>query len=215
VPFRSSLAVCAVALAAVGSSAAQTGNPLLSVAVDGPGRGTIVSKPAGISCPGTCSAGFPTGTRVTLTAVPESGSHPFGGPTVDYYLSAWGGACVGNVPTCVVTLDSDRSVTASFAEVLGDPLFEIAGAKVAIVRAKESRRIVVSFRASRAGSGTLRLVRRARTAFRTRVRAKPGRNRLVVALPRKLRAGRYEVEVDVTGLNGAGHIRKVLRIPPA
>ncbi len=38
------------------------------------GSGVVTSSPAGISCPGTCTARFPTGTEVTLTAVASSGS---------------------------------------------------------------------------------------------------------------------------------------------
>lgn len=38
------------------------------------GSGVVTSSPAGILCPGTCTARFPTGTEVTLTAVASSGS---------------------------------------------------------------------------------------------------------------------------------------------
>jgi hypothetical protein len=37
----------------------------------GNGSGSIVSEPAGISCPPTCTAPFPAGTRVTLVARPD------------------------------------------------------------------------------------------------------------------------------------------------
>lgn len=38
------------------------------------GSGTVTSSPAGINCPGTCSASFANGTLVTLTPVAASGS---------------------------------------------------------------------------------------------------------------------------------------------
>src|SRR6185437_6984377 len=39
----------------------------LTVNVDGAGSGTITSSPAGINCPGTCSANFTGNPQVTLT----------------------------------------------------------------------------------------------------------------------------------------------------
>ena len=46
----------------------------LSVSFSGTGSGRVVSTPAGIDCPGACSAGFPIPTRVELTAQADSGS---------------------------------------------------------------------------------------------------------------------------------------------
>ncbi len=66
--------------------------------------GTIVSSPAGLSCPGTCTANFDQGQLVTLTAQPGSGSR----------LQAWGGACTGR-GACSVTADGAKSVSATFA----------------------------------------------------------------------------------------------------
>ena len=63
-------------------------------------RGAIVvSVPAGINCAGvqTCSASFPTGTRVTLKA----GS------------ARWGGACAGSGVECTIVVDRPTSVSAS------------------------------------------------------------------------------------------------------
>jgi hypothetical protein len=65
--------------------------------------GTIVSSPAGLSCPGTCTASFDQGQVVTLTAQPGSSSR----------LEAWGGACSGR-GACSVTVDAAKSVTATF-----------------------------------------------------------------------------------------------------
>ena len=75
----------------------------LSVAKNGAGSGTVTSSPAGISCGSTCSANFASGTAVTLTATPASGS-AFGG---------WSGACTGT-GTCSTTMTAARSVTATF-----------------------------------------------------------------------------------------------------
>jgi beta-glucanase (GH16 family) len=75
----------------------------LSVTRAGAGTGTVTSNPGGINCGSTCSASYASGTAVTLSAAPASGS-TFGG---------WSGACVGT-GTCVTTMTAARSVTATF-----------------------------------------------------------------------------------------------------
>jgi phospholipase C len=75
----------------------------LSLAFSGSGSGTVSSSPLGIDCSKPCSALFDTGTRLVLTASPGSSSS-FGG---------WAGACSGT-GSCVVTLNSNDSVTATF-----------------------------------------------------------------------------------------------------
>jgi hypothetical protein len=76
----------------------------LTVLSAGPGTGTVSSSPSGISCPSTCIASFSSGTSVTLGATPGSES-VFGG---------WSqGGCAGT-SACVVALNSNTSVTATF-----------------------------------------------------------------------------------------------------
>lgn len=75
----------------------------LTVSRSGSGGGAIVSSPDGIDCGQTCSASFPMGTAVTLTATPE-GTASFTG---------WSGDCEGT-GTCSLTMDADRSVVARF-----------------------------------------------------------------------------------------------------
>ncbi len=87
--------------------------PVLTVIVQGSGTGTVTSSPAGINCPQTCNASFNTGTQVTLTATPATGSS----------FAGWGGACSGSSPTCVVTLSTSLSATANFN--LGAPLLTV------------------------------------------------------------------------------------------
>lgn len=67
------------------------------------GNGTVVSAPDGINCGTNCSASFTNGTSVTLSATPADGNR----------FSGWSGACTGT-GACVVTMDSAKSVTASF-----------------------------------------------------------------------------------------------------
>jgi len=79
----------------------------LTVTTAGTGTGTVTSAPAGITCPGTCTANFASGASVTLTAAPAAGS-TFGG---------WSGACSGTTPTCTVTVSAAATATASFSQV--------------------------------------------------------------------------------------------------
>jgi hypothetical protein len=81
-----------------------TNNFALTVSEIGTGSGTVMSAPAGIVCPTTCSANFASGTSVTLTAVAAEGS-TFAGWT--------GGGCSGS-GTCVVTVTAATPVTATF-----------------------------------------------------------------------------------------------------
>ncbi|MBI4824805.1 MAG: InlB B-repeat-containing protein [Nitrospirae bacterium] len=77
----------------------------LSVNLAGSGSGTVGSSPAGLICgPTTCSGQFPNGTNVTLVAAPTTGST----------FTSWSGGCTGT-GVCVISMTSDKSVTASFA----------------------------------------------------------------------------------------------------
>ena len=79
----------------------------LRVHVEGAGRGSVTSSPAGIACPGTCVATFAPGAAVTLTADPD----PWSGIT-------WSDDCAGTDPHgCAVTMDQARTVTATFADL--------------------------------------------------------------------------------------------------
>src|SRR5207247_1604848 len=77
----------------------------LTVTKTGSGSGTLTSSPAGIDCGATCSASFASGTSVTLTAAPASGSA----------FTGWSGAGCSGAGTCVVTMSAAQSVTASFS----------------------------------------------------------------------------------------------------
>jgi phospholipase C len=82
----------------------------LTVNVAGAGTGTVTSNPAGINCPGTCSANFTGNPQVTLTASPGTG---FG-------FGTWTGTGVsscGSQPTCTVSLNGSN-VTANFTASL-------------------------------------------------------------------------------------------------
>jgi hypothetical protein len=88
------------------SFVAQPINHALSLTVSG--QGAVNSQPMGIGCSGgntgNCSARFPAGTQVVLSAVPAQGQ----------VLQAWGGACSGNAGSCTLGLSEARQVTAQF-----------------------------------------------------------------------------------------------------
>jgi hypothetical protein len=69
----------------------------LSISNIGDGQGNVSNNPAGKT--------FKKGTKVTLTASPNSNS----------IFSGWGGACSGKPSTCTVTMNSNQTVTASFS----------------------------------------------------------------------------------------------------
>ena len=78
-------------------------NVALTVTSAGSGSGTVTSTPAGINCPGTCTANFASGTQVTLTATPGT----------SYTFDGWSGACSGTAG-CTITLTAAETATATF-----------------------------------------------------------------------------------------------------
>ena len=96
---------------------------LLNASLGGTGTGTITSRPpyaSGpnlISCPVFCSAAFPVGSKVVLTATPARGS----------VFAGWTGSCSGHIPVCALVMNSTLSASAIFARclvpnVIGRPL---------------------------------------------------------------------------------------------
>lgn len=80
-------------------------NHTLTVTRAGTGSGTVTSSPSGISCGSNCTASFSSGSHVTLTEAPATGST----------FAGWsGGGCSGTSTTCQVTLSSNQAVTATF-----------------------------------------------------------------------------------------------------
>jgi hypothetical protein len=90
----------------------QNAQQILTVAKSGSGGGTVTSSPAGIDCGPTCSSSFPTGTIVTLTAAPASGST----------FTGWSGGGCSGTGTCQVSLTTDVAVTATFSAVVPVPV---------------------------------------------------------------------------------------------
>src|SRR5262245_19322757 len=93
----------------------------LTVTLGGNGTGTVISDPNGISCPPSCAADFATGTTVTLTAAGTNGAT----------FTSWSGAgCSGAVPTCVVAMNGDQAVTATFTAAIPIPMTTLGVQKI-------------------------------------------------------------------------------------
>lgn len=86
----------------------------LTVTTSGEGTGTVDGD--GINCisnddSSDCTQTYPDGTEVTLTATPDEGSS---------FVGTWSGACTGDDPVCVITMNADLSVNAHFT-LTGSP----------------------------------------------------------------------------------------------
>src|ERR687887_303327 len=74
-----------------------------TLTVNETGSGTVSG--GGISCPGTCTGTYDSGTSVTLTAAAGSG----------YTFGSWSGCNTVSGTTCTVTMSAARTVTATFS----------------------------------------------------------------------------------------------------
>jgi hypothetical protein len=76
----------------------------LRVTKTGTAGGRVKSNPTGINCGATCAMSFTSGTVVTLTATPFSGS----------VFAGWSGGGCSGTGSCAVTLSSNTTVNATF-----------------------------------------------------------------------------------------------------
>jgi hypothetical protein len=66
----------------------------------------------GIACPDKCSVSVERGTMLSLLATPDASAS----------FSSWGGCTGGSGATCDVTVDADKTVTATFVPKIQDPV---------------------------------------------------------------------------------------------
>ena len=88
------------------SATTPTQPSLVTLSVGLSNRGTVISDNGALNCPtGSCSAKFPVGATVTLTAVPTSAA-----------FQGWSDACTGTGSTCTFTISKDSKVQATFGK---------------------------------------------------------------------------------------------------
>lgn len=98
---------CSVTITAATSvTATFVQNVALTVTKSGTGSGTVTGDM--INCGGTCSETVPVGTKVTLTATPDSAL-----ASASTFVGWSGGGCTG-VSTCTVTVTAATTVNAMF-----------------------------------------------------------------------------------------------------
>ena len=111
---------CTVAMSSDRSVWLYTSIQTYNLTIDKQGTGTVTSSPSGINCGSSCVTSFPSGQSVTLTAAPASGST----------LGGWSGCDSASGSTCTVSMNSARTVTASFRSGSSgglDPTFGASG----------------------------------------------------------------------------------------
>jgi len=77
---------------------------LLQVSIQGTGSGIVTGEPAGIACNASCSATYPEGTQITLSARAAEYS----------VFDGWSGGPCSGVEACLITMDADVSTNAAF-----------------------------------------------------------------------------------------------------
>jgi List-Bact-rpt repeat protein/galactose oxidase-like protein/Kelch motif protein len=98
-------------------SSAEVYNPVpppTTLTVQVSGQGTVTSNPTGLNCSsgsGNCSTSFPGGVPITMSATPAA----------NYLFAGWSGACSGS-NSCVVTLNANATVTATFVPASSVPV---------------------------------------------------------------------------------------------
>lgn len=100
----------------------------LTVNKAGGGTGTVTSDPAGINCGADCTENYPQDTLVTLTAHPG----------VKSYLVGWSGDCAGTERTAQVTMDADRTCTATFGYPVGGVVVPVNKVELLALRLRPS-----------------------------------------------------------------------------
>ena len=118
-----------------------TAIPTLTVSRAGSGNGAVTGS--GISCGVDCQEQYPSGTQVTLTAAPATG-------TDISTFAGWGGACApaGTSQTCTLTIDADKAVTATFGRVN-------AGVQVGPGPTESGAKTLIATLTARAGCGPI------------------------------------------------------------
>ena len=104
----SGMGACTVSMTAAQNVTASFSLPVVvyGLTITTVGAGTVSSSPAGLNCTAACTASFPSGSTLVLTATPASG----------YVFAGWSGACTGT-GACSLAMTSAKAVEARFTAV--------------------------------------------------------------------------------------------------
>jgi YD repeat-containing protein len=102
-----------------------------------PSVGGTVSG-TGINCPGDCSEIYNSGTNLTLIATPNSG----------YIFSFWSGCNSVSGPTCYVTMNSIKTVTANFTQISWISISGLTASSPALAWNPSANKLQIVVRAS-------------------------------------------------------------------
>lgn len=155
-----------------------------TVSVTVNGRGSITSTPAGIQCPGTCTASFADTTDVTLEAKYGHGAA----------FAGWTGDCAADAPLCEFTVDGDASAAATFVPGI------------------HRRSVSLSFRKGLA-RGRVRVAdgfARCRSRVRVRLERRVGRRWMLSSAGRTKASGRYILRVNRRGAYRVSLLRRTI-----
>jgi hypothetical protein len=94
---------------AIGAQNAAANLDVNALAVTIGGGGSVSSSDKVYSCGNKCYGVYNPGSTITLTAKANSGNT----------FTGWSGACIGNAPTCAVTMNGESAVTATFTAAVG------------------------------------------------------------------------------------------------
>jgi PKD repeat protein len=78
--------------------------PGYTLTINKTGNGTVTSLPIGIDCGSDCAETYSMSTAVTLTALPNAGSR----------FTGWSGGGCSGTGDCTVTMDTNKTITATF-----------------------------------------------------------------------------------------------------
>jgi len=117
----------------------------LTVLRSGTGTGTVTSSPGGINCGSDCSESYDQGTSVTLTATPASGSS----------FTGWSGGGCSGTGTCVVVMNADTEVTATFSPSLKPSSISVSPSSLDFGIVAVGKKITKTLKITNNGSKTL------------------------------------------------------------
>jgi len=118
-------------------------NPTLTVLKSGTGIGIVTSSPAGINCGDDCSEVYAPNTKVTLTAKADTNSS----------FTGWSGGGCSGTGKCIVTMNTDTSVTATFSAKTPD--ISVAQTTLDFGSVKPGKKVTKTLKITNKGSGDL------------------------------------------------------------